>query len=104
MSSHDTALTQSIADKLKVGLLKERLGGTLWVRAVGDDHVEFILAVSKELEAIADVDLDIRVLEANAHARKVLLGDANDRLEKIIKNEFLSTSVFPMGKSPSANG
>lgn len=76
----DTSLTERIAQKLKVGLLEEALSGTLGVRAVSDDNIELVLALLEELETIANVDLDVGVLEANAHARKVLLGDTDDSL------------------------
>lgn len=80
LSGDDTALAQSIAQQLKVGLLEQRLGGALGVGAVGDDDIEFVLAVLEKLEAVADVDLDVGVLEADAHAGEVFLGDANDGL------------------------
>jgi hypothetical protein len=76
-----TAVTESIAEELEVGLLEEGLGGALGVGAIGDDNVELVLAVLEELEAVADVDLDLGVLEADAHAGEVLLGDADDGLE-----------------------
>jgi hypothetical protein len=76
----DTSVTQSIAQELEVGLLEEALSRTLGVGAVSDDDVELILALLEELEAITDVDLDIGVLEAKAHAREVLLGDTDDGL------------------------
>lgn len=78
----DTSVPESIAQELKVGLLEEALGGTLRVRAVGDDDVELVLALFEELEAVANVDLDVGVLEADAHAGKVLLGDTDDSLDK----------------------
>lgn len=82
MCGDDTSVTEGIAQELKVGLLEEALGGTLRVRAVGDDDVELVLAVLEELEAVADVDLDVGVLEADAHAGEVLLGDTDDSLDK----------------------
>ena len=80
MGSNNTAFTQSAIQQLKIRLLEERLGWSLRVGAVGDDDVEFVLVVCKKLEAVADVDLDVGVLEADAHAGEVFLGDADDGL------------------------
>lgn len=84
MSGDNTSIAKGIAQEFEVRFLEKGLGRTLGVRAVGDDHVEFVLAVSQELEAIADVDLDVRVLEADAHAGEVLLGDTDDGLEESV--------------------
>jgi hypothetical protein len=78
----DASVTESIAQELEVGLLEEALGGTLGVRAVSDDDVELVLALLEELEAVANVDLDVGVLEADAHAGEVLLGDTDDSLDE----------------------
>ena len=80
MGSNNTAFAQSAIQQLKIGFLKERLCWTLGVGAVGDDDVEFVLVVGQELEAVADVDFDVGMLEADAHAGKVFLGDADDGL------------------------
>lgn len=80
MGSNNTAFTQSAIQQLEVRLLEERFCGSLRVRAVGDDDVEFVLVVGQELEAVADVDFDVGVLEADAHAGEVFLGDADDGL------------------------
>ena len=90
MCGDDTSLTERIAQKLEVRLLEEALSGTLGVRAVSDDNIELVLALLEELETIANVDLDVGVLEANAHARKVLLGDTDDSLRNN-KPHFLNT-------------
>lgn len=75
-------------EKLEVGLLEERLGGTLGVGGVGDDDVEGVLVVIKELEAVADVDLDLGVVEASGHVGEVLLGEADDGLRDVLANWF----------------
>ena len=80
MSGDNTSLAQRIAQQLKVGFLEERLGGTLRVGAIGDDHIELVLAVLEELEAVADVGLDVGVLEADGHSGEVFLGDTDDGL------------------------
>lgn len=80
MGGDDTSITQSVSEKLKVGLLEEALSGTLRVRAVGDDNVELVLALLQELESIANVNPNVGVLEADAHAGQVLLGDSDDSL------------------------
>ena len=66
--------------ELKVWLLEEGLGWALWVRRVGDDDVESVLEVLQELEAIADVDLDVGVVETSSHVWQVLLGETDDGL------------------------
>lgn len=80
MRGDNTTLLQSTKQKLKVGLLEQRLGGTFWVRGVGDNDVEFVLVVFEKLEPIADVDLALGVLESLGHVGKVLLGETNDSL------------------------
>ena len=82
MGSDNTSITKRITQELKVGLLEEGLGGALWIGTVGDDDIEFILAVSQELEAITHVDLDVGMLETNAHAGEVFFGNADDSLKR----------------------
>lgn len=84
MGRDHPSVPQGLVEQLKVGLLEETLGGALGVRAIGDDHVEFVLELLQELEAVADVHLDVGVLEANAHAGEVLLGEADDGLYSTI--------------------
>ena len=80
MGSDDTALPQGIEQQLEVRLLEEALCGTVWVRRVGDDYVKRVLVVVQKLEAVADVYLDVGVIEARGHPWKVLLGQADDGL------------------------
>lgn len=80
MSGNHTAVTQGVTQQFKKGLLEQRLGRTLGVGRVGDDHIELVLAVLEELEAIANVHADVGVLEADGHAGEVFLGDADDGL------------------------
>ena len=84
MSGDNTSLAQRIAQQLKVGFLEERLGGTLGVGAIGDDHVELVLAVLEELEAVTDVHAHVGVLESNGHAGEVFLRDADDGLQPLV--------------------
>ena len=81
MCGDDTSFAESTVKELEVGLLEKALGGTLGVGAVGDDNVELVQAVLQELEAIANVGLDVGVLEADAHAGEILLGDTDDGLK-----------------------
>lgn len=76
----DTTLLEGAEEELEVWLLEERLGWSLWVGGVGDDDIELVLVVVEELESVADVDLDLRVLVADGHAREVLLGETDDSL------------------------
>lgn len=83
MCGDDTSITESIAQELKVRLLEEALGRALRVRAVSDDDIELVLALLEKLEPVANVDLHVGVLEADAHAGKILLGDTDDSLHQI---------------------
>jgi len=81
LRSDDAAVPQGIVHQLEVRLLEQALSRALWVRRVGDDDVEAVLVVVQELEAVADVDLDLGVVVTRSHAGKVLLGEANDGLQ-----------------------
>lgn len=70
-------------EQLEVRLLEQALSRALRVRRVGDDDVEGVLVVVQELEAVADVDLDLGVVVTRSHAGEVLLGEANDSLEPV---------------------
>jgi len=70
-------------EELEVGLLEERFGRALGIRGIRDDDVEGVLEVVEELEAIANVDLDIGVVEALGHVGEVLLGEADDGLARV---------------------
>jgi hypothetical protein len=82
LGSDHSSFAQSSVQQLKVGLLEQRLGGAFRVGTVGDDHIELVLVVSQKLEAVANVDLDVGVLETNAHAGEVFLGDTDDSLSQ----------------------
>lgn len=81
MGGDDASLAQGVVHELEVGLLEQALGRALRVGGVGDDDVEGVLVVVEELEAIANMDLDLGVLKTLRHARKVLLGQTDDGLE-----------------------
>lgn len=80
MCGNDTALAERAVEQLEVGLLEERLGRALGVRRVRDDDVKLVLVVVEELEAVADVHLDLGVRVPGGHAGEVLLGQAYDSL------------------------
>lgn len=80
LGRNDTALLQGIVEELEVVLLEQSLGGAIGVGRVGDDDVELVLVVVEELEAVADVDLDLGVVEADSHVGEVLLGETDDGL------------------------
>ena len=75
MRGDDASFPQRTVQQLKVRLLEECLRGAIGVGAVRDDHVELVLAVAQELEAIADVDLDLGVLVADGHFGEILFGE-----------------------------
>lgn len=94
LGGNDTSFPESIVHQLEVWLLEKALSWTVWVTAVGDDDIKGVLVVVKELETIANVDLDFWVLEANGHAWKVLLGETNDGLVNVAKGSLLNTLVL----------
>ena len=94
MGGDDAALAQGALEELEVGLLEESLGGALGVGGVGDDDVELVLVVVEELEAVADVHLDLGVLVADAHAGQVLLAEADDGLVDVAEHGLLDTVVL----------
>lgn len=81
MGGNNAALAESVVEKFEVGFLEEGLGRALGIRRVGDDDVEGVLVVVEELEAIADVDLDLGVLVAGGHLGEILFGQTDDSLE-----------------------
>jgi hypothetical protein len=94
LCGNDTTFPQCAIKQFKVGLLEKGFSGALGVAGVGDDDVELVLLVLKEFEAVADNDLDVGVLEAERHARKVLLGQTNNGLVNITKDSLLDTIVL----------
>ena len=81
MSRDDTAGAQGVVEELEVGLLEQRLSRTLRVRRVGDDDIEVVLVVVQELEAIANVNLDLGMVETSRHDGEILLRQADDGLQ-----------------------
>lgn len=94
MRGDNTPIPQRIPQQLKVRLLEQTLRRALRVTAVGDDNIKLILAVLEELKAITDVDTNVGVLEANAHAGEVLLGDADDGLVDVAEDGLLDRLVL----------
>lgn len=80
MGSDDAAFSQGVVEKLEVRLLEEALSGAFGIGRVGNDDVEGVLVVIQELETVADMDLNLRVLVALGHAGEVLLGESDDGL------------------------
>ena len=94
LGSNDTAIAEGVTQKLEIGLLEKALGRALGVRGVGDDDVELVLLGLEELEAVADVGLDLGVLVADGHAGEVLLGQADDGLVDVAQNSLLNGLVL----------
>jgi hypothetical protein len=94
LGGDDAALAQGALEQLEVGLLEESLGGALRIGGVGDDDVELVLVVVEELEAVANVDLDVGVLVSHAHARQVLLAEADDGLVDVAEDGLLDAVVL----------
>jgi len=81
LCGNNATFLQSTEEQLKVWLLEQALGRSLWVRGVGYDDIELVLVVVQKLESISNVDLDLGVLVADCHSWEVLLGEADDGLE-----------------------
>ena len=64
-------------------LKKKKRSHTNGVGRVSDNDVKAVDLVLEESKSIADVDLDLGVLETSSHAWQVLLGHANDGLYHI---------------------
>ena len=94
MGGDDAALTKGALEELEVGLLEEGLGGALGVGGVGDDDVELVLVVVEELEAVADVHLDLGVLVSDAHAGQVLLAKTDNSLVDVTEDGLLDAVVL----------
>ena len=90
----NTPIPQRIPQQLKVRLLEKTLRRALRVRAIGDNNIKLILAVLQELKPITNVDTNVRVLEANAHAGQVFLGDADDGLVDVAEDSLLDGLVL----------
>lgn len=90
----NTPIPQRISQQLKVRLLEKTLRRALRVRTIGDNNIKLILAVLQELKPITNVDTNVRVLEANAHAGQVLLGDADDGLVDVAEDSLLDGLVL----------
>lgn len=94
LGSNNTTVFQGSIEKLKVRFLEQRLCWTFWVTAISDNDIEFVLAVSKELEAVSNEGFDSWVLVSNGHSREIFLADANDSFVDVAKNGFLDRLVF----------
>ena len=89
LGSNNTTLFQGSVEKLKIRFLKQRLSRAFWVAAVGDDDIEFILAVREEFEAVSDVNVDCGVLISDGHSREVFLADPDDGLVDVAQDGLL---------------
>jgi hypothetical protein len=82
LSGNDTTLPKCTIQKLEVSFLEQSFGRAFGITRVSDDHIELVLAVFHELEAIADDGLYFGVLESDRHAGEVLLGETDDSLHE----------------------
>jgi hypothetical protein len=80
LGSNDTSLLKGAEKQLKVRLLEQAFGWSLWVGRVGDDDIEFVLVVIQEFESVPNVNLDFWVLVADGHTGEVFLGETNNSL------------------------
>src|SRR4051794_39958131 len=99
LGSNNTTLFQGSVEKLKIRFLKQRLCRAFRVAAVGDDDIEFILAVREEFEAVSDMNVDRRVLISDGHAGEVFLADPDNGLVDITQDGLLDGFVLaPLSK------
>lgn len=80
MGSNNALFSQGTMEQLKVWLLEQSLGGSLWIRRIGDNNIEAVLVILEKLKPISNVDLDLGVLVADGHAGQVLLGETDNSL------------------------
>jgi hypothetical protein len=80
LGSDNPTLLECTEEELEVGLLEQALSRALRVRRVSDDDIKAVLVILEELEAIADVDLDLGVLVADGHVGQVFLGETDNSL------------------------
>jgi len=89
-----TTIPQGVMEELEVWLLEKSFGRTFGVTGIGDDDVEFVLAIGEVLEAIRNMNLDLVVVEAGSHPRKEFLRETDDTLVNINQNGFLDTFML----------
>lgn len=94
LGGDDTAIAEGLAEKHEVRLLEEALSRTLGIGAISDNDVELVLVVLQELKAVTDVGGSVGVLETNAHAGEVLLGDTDDGLVNVTQDGLLDGLVL----------
>lgn len=82
LSRDVSSLLQTLLQQGKVRCLEECLGRTNGVRRIGNDDVVFVFVLGKELEAIANVDGDSRVLVACRHVGEEFLRDSDHSLTR----------------------
>ncbi len=94
MRGDHTTFSQRRIQQLKIWLLEQRLGRSIRVGGIGNDDVELVLLVFEEFEAIANVNFDGGMLEANGHSRKVFLGQADDGFVNVAEDGFFDGFVL----------
>lgn len=77
LRGNHTTISQCAIKQFKILLPEQRLCRSLRIAGVRNDDVEFVLPVLEVGEAVADVDFYGGVLEADAHAGEVFLGEAD---------------------------
>lgn len=94
LGREDTLLGKSILQKLEEIRTEKRLCRTIGIRGISNDNIVLVGLVLQELEAIANVNLDLGVFEANGHVGEVFLGDTGNSLVNVNKSSFLDTLVL----------
>ena len=80
LGSNNALLGQCTMEQLKVWLLEQSFGRSLWIGRVGDNDIEAVLVILKKLESVSNVDLNLGVLVTDGHAGEVLLGETDNGL------------------------
>lgn len=94
LCGNDTTLLQRSKQQLEIRFLKQTLRWSLWIATIRDDDIEFVLLVRQKLEAVPDVCRYAWVLEADAHARQVFLGKADDGLVDVAEYSGLDGGML----------
>ena len=63
--------------QLEIWFLEQRLCRPIGIATICNDDIKLVLLLLQKLETIADVSLDIGVLETNGHAREIFLRQPN---------------------------
>jgi hypothetical protein len=94
LGGDDTIVGKSVLHELEETLLEQGLGRSNGVGRVGDNNIKGVNLVFQVRETVANVNVNLGVLETNGHVRQVLLGNAGNSFVDFAENNFLNTFVL----------